>query len=169
MRTFPRFIAVVLTLGCCVGCDQVSKSAARAFLTTGITESLFADALRLQLVENPGSFLSLGAALPEQLRFGLFTAAVAVLVSGLVWMALFARRLGPARFVGLALVAGGGMSNLIDRLLYQGRVTDFLNIGIGSLRTGIFNFADMAILAGALLLALRRFGPPPSAAAPPKS
>ena len=44
---------------------------------------------------------------------------------------------------------------MIDRLLYDGRVTDFLNVGIGSLRTGIFNLADMAILAGALLLVLR--------------
>jgi signal peptidase II len=168
MRTISRFIVVMVTLCCCVGCDQVSKSAARAFLSSGVTESLFADSLRLQLVENPGSFLSLGAALPEHLRFGLFTAAVAILLIGLVWMALFARRLAPARFVALALVAGGGMSNLIDRLLYHGRVTDFLNVGIGSLRTGIFNLADMAILAGALLLVLKRYGPP-QPTAPTKS
>jgi signal peptidase II len=45
---------------------------------------------------------------------------------------------------------------LIDRLLYDGRVTDFLNVGIGSLRTGIFNMADTAILAGALLMILKR-------------
>ena len=166
MRTIPRVMVVVLTLCCCVGCDQVSKSAARAFLSTGVTESLFADSLRLQLVENPGSFLSLGAALPDQLRFGLFTAGVSLLLLGLLWIALFARRLGPPRFVALALVAGGGLSNLIDRLLYQGRVTDFLNVGIGSLRTGIFNLADMAILAGALLLVLQRYVPRPPQAAP---
>jgi len=72
--------------------------------------------------------------------------------------------LGPARFIALGLVAGGGISNLIDRLFYDGRVTDFLNIGIGSFRTGIFNLADMAILAGALLLILSRYAP--SSAAP---
>ena len=44
---------------------------------------------------------------------------------------------------------------MIDRLLNEGRVTDFLNVGIGTLRTGIFNPADMAILAGALLLVLK--------------
>jgi signal peptidase II len=155
MRSIPRFIVVMLTLTCCVGCDQVSKSAARTMLHSGVTESLFSDSLRLQLTENPGSFLSLGASLPEHLRFTLFTAAVAVILVGLVCAALFARRLSTARFVALALVAGGGISNLIDRLLYDGRVTDFLNVGIGSLRTGIFNLADMAILAGALLLVLR--------------
>lgn len=155
MRSIPRFMVVLLTLCCCVGCDQVSKSAARSLLHSGVTESLFADSLRLQLMENPGSFLSMGASLPEHLRFTLFTAAVAVLLIGLVCMSLFARRLSTTRFVALALVAGGGLSNLIDRLVYDGRVTDFLNVGIGSLRTGIFNLADMAILAGALLLVVK--------------
>ena len=169
MRSIPRFIVVMLTLCCCVGCDQVSKSAARSMLHSGVTESLFADSLRFQLTENPGSFLSLGASLPEHLRFTLFTAAVAVILTGLVCAALFARRLNTARFVALALLAGGGISNLIDRLLNDGRVTDFLNVGIGSLRTGIFNLADMAILAGALLLVLKTrasAAPPPPTVSP---
>ena len=103
---------------CCVGCDQVSKSAARSMLHSGVTESLFADSLRFQLTEKPTT--SLGAALPEHLRFILFTAAVAVILAGLVGAALFARRLSTALFVALALLAGGGISNLIDRLLYDG-------------------------------------------------
>src|ERR1700684_4324704 len=113
MRSIPRFIVVMVTLCGCVGCDQVTKSAARAMLASGVTESLFADSLRLQLVENPGSFLSLGASLPEHLRFTLFTAAVAVIVAGLVCAALFARRLNTVRIVAFALLAGGGMSNLV--------------------------------------------------------
>jgi signal peptidase II len=167
MRSIPRFIVVMVTLCCCVGCDQASKSAARAMLTSGVTESLFADSLRLQLVQNPGAFLSLGDSLSEQLRFTLFTAAAAVLLIGLVCVSLFSRRLRPARFIPLALIAGGGISNLIDRLVFDGRVTDFLNVGVGSFRTGIFNVADMAILAGALLFIVRRYSPPPPPAAPP--
>ena len=167
MRSIPRFCVVMVTLCCCVGCDQVSKSAARALLASGVTESLFADSLRLRLVQNSGAFLSLGDSLPEQLRFTLFTAAAAVLLIGLVCASLFARRLRPARVIPLALVAGGGISNLIDRLVFDGRVTDFLNVGIGSFRSGIFNLADMAILAGALLLIFWRYTPP--AAAPPSA
>jgi signal peptidase II len=166
VRSIPRFIVVIVTLVCCVGCDQVSKSAARALLSSGASESLFADSLRLQLVENPGSFLSLGASLPEHLRFALFTAVVGVVLIGLVCAALFAR-VSSARVIALGLVAGGGISNLIDRLFFDGRVTDFLNVGVGSFRTGIFNLADMAILAGALLLILKRHAPRP--AAPPPS
>ncbi len=166
MRSMPRFFVVMITLCCCVGCDQVSKSAARTLLASGVTESLFADSLRLQLVQNPGAFLSLGGSLPEQLRFTLFTAAAAVLLIGLVCASLFARRLRPARVIPLALIAGGGISNLLDRLAFDGRVTDFLNVGIGSFRTGIFNVADMAILAGALLLILMSYASPPAVPPP---
>jgi signal peptidase II len=41
---------------------------------------------------------------------------------------------------------------LVDRIVYDGRVVDFLNAGIGAIRTGIFNTADMAITTGAILL-----------------
>jgi len=54
----------------------------------------------------------------------------------------------------LSLFIGGGASNLIDRLVYKGAVIDFLNIGIGNLRTGVFNVADVAIVAGAGLMIL---------------
>jgi signal peptidase II len=73
---------------------------------------------------------------------------------GLVLAALFVKRLNRWGIGALALIAGGGASNLLDRLLDAGRVTDFLNVGIGPLRTGIFNIADMAILGGAILLLL---------------
>jgi signal peptidase II len=55
--------------------------------------------------------------------------------------------------LGLVLFVAGGASNLIDRIL-QGRVVDFLNVGVGTLRTGVFNVADVAIMAGAALVAL---------------
>jgi signal peptidase II len=152
MRNLQRFAVVTLTLLSCVGCDQMSKTSARSLLASGNAQSYLGDSLRLQLVENPGSFLSLGASLPEHFRFALFTAAVAALLLGLVAASLFVRRLEPWRVIALALVAGGGISNLIDRLMYEGRVTDFLNVGIGGVRTGIFNVADMAIMSGALLL-----------------
>jgi signal peptidase II len=49
-------------------------------------------------------------------------------------------------------VCSGGIGNLIDRFCQHGEVTDFLNIGIGSLRTGIFNVADFALLMGVALI-----------------
>jgi lipoprotein signal peptidase len=58
---------------------------------------------------------------------------------------------------GTSHVLAGGASNWVDRLV-RGSVVDLLNIGVGSLRTGIFNVADIAIMLGVavLLLAQRR-------------
>ena len=53
-----------------------------------------------------------------------------------------------------ALIAGGGLGNLYDRLTNTGRVVDFLMVGMGSLRTGIFNVADLAITFGVGLFVL---------------
>jgi signal peptidase II len=62
--------------------------------------------------------------------------------------------------LGVALFVAGGASNLVDRIAY-GMVIDFMNVGIGSLRTGIFNVADMAIMLGAGILVLESYRPAP--------
>ena len=56
------------------------------------------------------------------------------------------------QFIALSLFLAGGIGKLIDRLFLSCIVIDFLNIGFGPLRTGIFNVADMAITGGALLM-----------------
>ena len=56
--------------------------------------------------------------------------------------------------MGCTLLLAGAVGNLIDRIRLDGLVIDFLNLGIGPLRTGIFNVADMAIMAGAVLLVI---------------
>ncbi|HET6437173.1 MAG TPA: signal peptidase II [Anaeromyxobacter sp.] len=145
----------VSVMAAVVLCDQATKVLARGLLLEGERHSYLGDVLRLELVRNPGAFLSLGAALPPAVRSAIFTWGVAVLVVGAAWVALFRR--GPAALtVGAALVAGGGLGNLWDRLLGGGLVIDFLNLGLGSLRTGIFNAADVAILAGVAVLLLPR-------------
>jgi len=64
---------------------------------------------------------------------------------------------------GVALMWGGGASNLIDRAS-RGHVVDFLNLGVGSLRTGIFNVADVAVLLGAVLIVVGDLRPEKDAA-----
>jgi signal peptidase II len=66
-----------------------------------------------------------------------------------------ARRLHAIQVVALSLIIGGGVGNLIDRVFNHGAVIDFLNLGVGSLRTGIFNAADVQILTGIGLLLLQ--------------
>ena len=56
--------------------------------------------------------------------------------------------------IGLALIIGGAVSNVIDRFLH-GAVVDFLDFYIGSYHWPTFNVADSAICVGALLICLR--------------
>jgi signal peptidase II len=58
--------------------------------------------------------------------------------------------------VGVALFVAGGASNLLDRITY-GVVIDFMNVGVGSLRTGIFKVADVAVMVGAGILVLEGY------------
>jgi signal peptidase II len=154
VRALSRIALVGVTLVWCVGCDQISKGAVRHYLVPGESHSFLHDIFRLVLAENAGAFLSLGAALPEHARTVIFTGVVGLLSIAALLAALLVRRLGPWQVMALALIAAGGCGNWIDRLTNGGRVTDFLNVGIGPLRTGIFNVADMALMVGVTLFLL---------------
>jgi signal peptidase II len=150
MSVARRAIVVLLVLISCVGCDRVSKSYAESRLSETKAISFFSDSVRLQLSYNAGAFLSLGSSLPKPWRQAIFFAGVGCVLCGLLAYALFAR--SRWSILGASLVFAGGASNLLDRLLYDGYVVDFINVGVGLLRTGIFNLADMVIMAGTLLM-----------------
>lgn len=157
MKVFTRFVLIVCVLVGCVGCDQVSKAAARAYLPgTGI-HSYLGDTFRLQYAQNPGAFLSFGASFPPVVRYAAFTVAVGALVAGCLLWSVLSRRLDWPRRLSIALIGASGAGNLIDRIRFDGAVTDFLNLGLGSIRTGIFNVADAILVIGlfGLLLAPR--------------
>lgn len=139
--------ALVLT----VGCDRVTKHAAMKLADQPV-QSYLGDTVRLQYAENAGGFLSLGATLPSAARTVVFGIGPAVMLGLLVATAIRSRWTGLA-LVGATLVASGGMSNWIDRVM-RGTVIDFLNVGVGGLRTGIFNVADVAVMAGVALLVI---------------
>lgn len=168
MTKLPRAMIVFLITLTCVGCDQATKLAAKQHLQNGPVYSYAGDTIRLQYAENTGAFLSLGASLPEPLRQLIFTVLVGVFLLGLIAFLLLSRELTPFAVSCLSLVAAGGASNLIDRIAYDGRVVDFLNVGIGPLRTGIFNIADMAITFGAILLLIENLRAARSSAAEEK-
>jgi len=110
--------------------------------------------LVLRFVQNEGAFLSLGSRWPPTVRFLVFTLATAVAVVALTIYLLLSHGLHGLQRMSLACIIGGGVGNLIDRIAYHGSVIDFMNLGLGRLRTGIFNTADVAVLVGAVLLLL---------------
>jgi signal peptidase II len=152
MKGSVRSVLLALGLVFCVGCDQAVKAIARDALASSPPVSLFGGAVRFEYAENPGAFLSLGAGLPPQVRFLLGVVFVALALAGLLVFMLRSTSLSPGQKAGLSLIVGGGFGNLIDRVANNGHVIDFVSVGIGSLRTGIFNVADMAITAGVLIM-----------------
>lgn len=152
MRLPHRTALILFILSLSISCDQATKHLAGAVLQDSPGHSWLGGVFRLQYAENPGAFLSLGATLPEGARYWVFTIGVGLLLLGILAFALFNRELDPLQASGYALIVGGGASNWVDRVTHNGTVVDFMNIGFRSLRTGIFNVADVVILLGIALL-----------------
>jgi signal peptidase II len=139
-------------LGACVGCDHASKYAATVLMDPVQTVSLASGALRFELAYNEGAFLGLGADLPATLRLVLLGAVVPLGLFVVIAWLLRATTSTTSQLAALGLIVGGGLGNWIDRVFHDGRVTDFVSLGLGPLRTGVFNFADVAVMAGMLWL-----------------
>jgi len=162
-KSLPLLILIVVIV-----VDQVTKSMARALLAPR-PPIIFGEELvdggvaRLTYFENPGAFLGLGADLPAPQRFWIFTVVAVLLLTALAWYALrSSARTSTVMLVGASLLVAGGVGNLIDRVVNDGRVIDFMQIGVGWLRTGVFNVADMALMAGVGLVIVAAFQRPDS-------
>ena len=153
-RRIGRLVLIVGALAT-IGCDRVTKHVATTMLAGMPGRSYLADTVRVAYAENPGGFLSLGASLPPAARTALFSVATGIALLMLVMIALRRRTSGLAR-LGVTLFVAGGASNWIDRIV-RGSVVDFLNVGIGPVRTGIFNIADVAIMLGVGVFVLAEF------------
>jgi signal peptidase II len=120
--------------------------------------SYFHNTVRLEYVENTGAALSLGDQLSKPVSFWLLS--VIPLVCLLVLAGYVLAKIhtyNSLKLFSFALIIAGGLGNIIDRLMFDRHVTDFMNIGISNFRTGIFNVADMCVTAGVigLLFSLR--------------
>lgn len=113
--------------------------------------------LAFELSLNPGAFLSLGARLPTQVKQAVFIIGVLVFVAWAIYWALLRWTSSIKSAIPIYAIALGGASNLIDRVFREGHVVDYLILNLGSIHTGVFNLADVAITGGAILLLLDAF------------
>jgi signal peptidase II len=109
------------------------------------------DWLRLTLVYNPGAAFGLHVGEHSRWVFMALTIA-ALLILGRLYIS--SREGDRARVISLALVCGGALGNLIDRIRSPQGVIDFIDVGVGDARWPTFNVADMAVSVGAFLLAV---------------
>ena len=131
-----------------VGCDQITKRIVRERVRRPRT--MLNGTVLLLHAENRGAFLSLGSNLPEKARTIIFVAGVAILIA-VAFTMMWRNPTDLRNAVPVALIAAGGIGNLIDRA-FRGAVTDFLVLRAGALHTGIFNVADVAITSGVAAL-----------------
>ncbi len=144
-----RFLAVVASI---VIVDQVTKLVAVDRLSPAyVPHEVMGEVLRLTLVYNPGA--AFGLHLGPQSRW-IFTALTLVAVVVLWRMYRGSAAHEHAKASAIALVTGGAIGNLVDRIRSPRGVVDFLDVGVGSWRWPTFNVADIAVSCGAVLLAV---------------
>jgi len=154
MQRIHRLGVVVLILIACTSCDQMTKNIAKVSLAPSSPISLLNDSIRIEYIENPGAILGLGGDLPREARVLFAIVFVSIILAFTLVFAVNTHRFSLMQLVGISLVAAGGLGNLLDRLFNDGAVIDFVRLGIGPLQTGIFNFADVAIMGGAFTILL---------------
>jgi signal peptidase II len=131
--------------------DQITKIAALKSMTPGVEHPVL-PSFNFTLVYNRGaawSFLSDAGGWQRWVFVALSAAISAVIV---VWL----RKVEPGQrmtALALALILGGALGNLVDRLMY-GHVIDFIHLYYGTFHWPVFNIADSAITVGAVALAI---------------
>lgn len=151
-----RLLILLLAGGGAVTLDRLTKIWAVDTLKGEPAISYWNDFFRLVYAENTGAFLSLGSGLNDNLRTIILSILPVLVLLYVLYFILFSKNLGTWQATAFSLILGGGASNIVDRI-FEGRVVDFMNMGLFGLRTGIFNVADMAIMAGLFMMVFAMF------------
>lgn len=142
VRAFALALAVVAL-------DQLTKALALRNLTE-VPVPVIGDVVRLVIRFNYGAAFSVAWGGPSVLL-------VFNIVASLFLVYYMLRMKSTRVMLFLGLILGGALGNTVDRIV-QGPVTDFIDIGLGTLRWPVFNVADIALVVGGALLLLKSGG-----------
>ncbi len=144
-RFWPLLSLLVVT-------DCTTKRLAETHLVPAhVPHEVIGEYVQFTLAHNPGAAFSISVGPMSRVVFTV----LGLIVLGVLW-ALYRQTENHDRWqsVALALVAGGALGNLLDRIRSAKGVVDFIDIGFGDYRFWTFNFADVGVTAGGLLLAV---------------
>ena len=147
MSLARKVVSILVPLVTLVGCDHVTKYAAKAELESQPPRELISSVLELRYVENTDVGFSLLRWVPEDVRRPLLLVMGALAIVALVVMLLRSATVGTR--VALVLILGGALGNYLDRL-GRGYVVDFIHLR----HWPVFNAADVWLSAGLVLMAL---------------
>jgi len=152
-----NFIGVsILTLAINVFLDRLTKILAFDFLRGESPIGFFYNTFVLVYTENSGAFLGLGSNWYAPLKYVIFV-IIPLAVCIVFFLHCCVREKNRLRAILIVTVVAGGVSNLVDRLFNGFSVIDFMNFGIGNVRTGILNVADLSVTFGAIALILLEY------------
>ncbi len=152
IKTFPRILSLVIATVILAG-DQITKFVVAHAIARGKVICVIPNFFNLIYTENSGAAFSLFAESPSPWKTALLIAIRSILllaVIGLIWRT---RRMGWTLGIGLSLIMGGALSNLID-CIRTGWVIDFLDVYFRSYHWPTFNLADSSIVVGAGLVVI---------------
>jgi signal peptidase II len=153
---WPLATVVVVT-------DFVTKRVAESSLSPGQPNEVWGEVLRFTLGYNTGIAFGIPFGVGARPLLILFTILA---VAGIVWIYRTTHEHQKLQLVGLALILGGALGNLLDRFRSASGVVDFIDVGLGDSRFWTFNIADSGITVGAVLLILSSFMEAPGRSAP---
>ena len=130
--------------------DVVSKRLAVSYLSPAyVPHNIIDDVLRFTLAYNPEGAMSFSLGPSSRWWFVLLSIATLFV---LFYMYRQTPRDDRAQIASIALICGGAVGNLLDRIKSPRGVVDFIDIGIGSHRFWTFNFADVGVTLGTAML-----------------
>lgn len=131
-----------------IALDQLTKYSAKSYLAGGRSYSFLGELISLSYIENPYGFLGILFNTPETIRNFLLTAVVALLLVCTIYYVLFNKKLTITKLLFTCLIISGGLSNLLDRLIQDVGVIDFMSFNLLFFKTGLCNIADLYIFIG---------------------
>ena len=147
-RIFYLFVSVAALI-----LDRLSKWQVQRRIELQDSISVIPGFFRLTHLENPGAAFGIFSNTPTPLKLGVLIALSAIALIVVIVLLWKSSNALSSTSVGLALILGGAIGNLWDRVLHH-RVTDFLLFYYHQYEWPAFNLADSAIVVGAALLVL---------------
>lgn len=142
------FLAIVLVI---VALDVTTKALVQQNLHLYQQVDVIGSYFRLTYIRNPGAAFGIDLGGYSRPVFMVLSIVALIALGAMYWVTPFSDRV---RLVSIALICGGAVGNLTDRIRSPRGVVDFLDVGVGSVRWPVFNVADAAVTVGAVLLAL---------------
>ena len=138
-------------LGSVVGLDYITKVLVQRTLSLYQQVDVIGDYVRLTYIHNPGAAFGIHLGPYSRFIFLALSLVALVALAGMYWVTPARDKI---RLSSIALICGGAIGNLLDRIRSSQGVVDFMDVGLGQLRWPVFNVADVAVTCGAIFLAL---------------